>query len=247
MGQKYHLDYSVVIPIYNEEENLVDLFSEISSVLSALGKPWELIFVDDGSTDHSLSVMRTLAQQNPTIRILSFTRNCGQSNAFAAGFASATGRFVITLDGDRQNDPRDIPKLVEAIQTADLVVGWRLNRKDPSSKKIISRFSNALRRRICDDGVHDTGCSLKVFRAEALKKIKLYQGMHRFLPALFRIEGLRIVEVPVHHRERTKGISKYHFWNRSIGPLIDLCAVFWMRKRHLCYEIREDISYTRAP
>lgn len=235
--------YSVIIPIKNEEENIVDLIEELEPVMSHLGKNWELICIDDGSTDRSLSILKMLCERKPYLRIISFSQNFGQSSAFSAGFQAARGELIITLDGDRQNDPSDIPKLVAAIGDCDMVVGWRVHRQDPMQKKWISKFSNWIRSRVCQDGMHDTGCSLKIYRKEALKKIKMYKGMHRFLPALFLIEGLKIKEIPVKHRQRIRGKTKYHFLNRSIGPFLDLFAVWWMRKRALKYEIREEIDY----
>lgn len=240
-----HPKYSVIIPIKNEEENIKELISEIEPVMDGLSQPWELICVDDGSTDQSLSILQNLCKNKPYIRILSFTRNYGQSAAFDAGFKAARGDFIITLDGDRQNDPADIPKLTATIADCDLVVGWRKNRKDKFQKKIISQISNAVRSRLCQDGIHDTGCSLKVYRNQALQQIKMYQGMHRFLPALFKIEGLRVKEIPVNHRERKKGVTKYHFFNRSLGPIIDMFAVRWMHFRKLKYQIREEIGHEK--
>ncbi|MBS0623184.1 MAG: glycosyltransferase family 2 protein [Verrucomicrobia bacterium] len=236
------MEYSVVIPIHNEEENLEPLLDEIESVMVALAHPWELICVDDGSTDNSLLILKQNVQRRPYLRIVTFTRNFGQSSAFAAGFQHAKGQFVITLDGDRQNDPQDIPKLLQKAEHADLVVGWRVQRKDTFSKRWISKLSNFVRSRFCQDGIHDTGCSLKVFRTQALRQIKLYHGMHRFLPALFRIEGFSVTEVPVHHRQREKGKTKYHFWNRSLGPFLDMLVVRWMRSRHLKYQVQQEIS-----
>lgn len=238
--------YSVVIPIKNEEENITHLIEEVEPVMMKLGHPWELICVDDGSTDQSLSLLEGLCKNKPYLRVLSFQQNYGQSSAFAAGFEAAKGEFVITLDGDGQNDPQDIPKLTAMIQECDLVVGWRIDRKDPLSKKVISKISNRIRSKLCQDGVHDTGCSLKIYRASALKKIKMYKGMHRFLPALFLIEEFKVKEIPVRHRERTKGKTKYHFFNRSIGPICDMFAVYWMRRRALKHQIREEISYPKV-
>ncbi|MCH9626943.1 MAG: Dodecaprenyl-phosphate galacturonate synthase [Chlamydiales bacterium] len=235
--------YSIVIPIKNEEENIADLVAEVEPVMEELGEPWELICIDDGSTDQSLLILQDLCQQKPYLRVLTFTRNFGQSAAFAAGFEAAQGELIITLDGDRQNDPADIPKLTAAITECDLVVGWRVNRRDPWKKRIVSKLSNWVRSRLCRDEMHDTGCSLKIYRAEALRKIKMYKGMHRFLPALFKIEGFRIKEVPVNHRERAKGATKYHFFNRSIGPIVDMFVVRWMRHRALKHQIREEISH----
>lgn len=239
------MKYSIVIPIKNEEENIRDLVLEIEPVMEGLRQKWELIFIDDGSTDRSLLVLQDLCKQKPHIRILSFTHNFGQSAAFAAGFQAARGELIITLDGDRQNDPADIPKLTAAIGDSDLVVGWRVYRKDTFQKRMTSRISNWVRSRLCCDGIHDTGCSLKVYRKEALNQIKMYHGMHRFLPALFKIEGLRVKEIPVNHRERSKGTTKYHFFNRSLGPIIDMFVVRWMRHHTLRHQIREEISYEK--
>lgn len=237
------LDYSIVIPIKNEEDNIKDLIEEIEPVMKQIGRPWELICIDDGSTDKSLAILQSLCAFKPFLRVLTFTRNYGQSSAFSAGFEASKGEFVITLDGDRQNDPQDIPRLISAISDSDLVVGWRVHRRDTWKKRWISKLSNAVRSRVCKDGMHDTGCSLKIYRRSALQKIKMYKGMHRFLPALFLIEGFRIKEIPVKHRERTKGKTKYHFFNRSIGPFLDLFAVWWMRRRALHHTIREEFSH----
>jgi dolichol-phosphate mannosyltransferase len=239
------MKYSVIIPIKNEEENIKDLVQEIEPVMESLAQKWELICIDDGSTDRSLLILQDLCKQRSHMRILSFTRNFGQSAAFSAGFKAARGEIVITLDGDRQNDPADIPKLTAALTDCDLVVGWRVNRKDTFQKKIISRISNWTRSRLCADGMHDTGCSLKVYRKEALDHIKMYQGMHRFLPALFKIEGFRIKEIPVNHRERACGTTKYHFFNRSLGPIIDMFVVRWMRYHALRHQIREEITHEK--
>lgn len=235
------IQYSVVIPLKNEEDNIVDLIEELEPVMHSLNQSWELICVDDGSTDRTLHILTEQLTQKPYLRVLAFKRNYGQSSGFDAGFKAAKGKFVITLDGDRQNDPADIPKLLKAIETCDLACGARVNRRDPWSKKITSLLANFVRRRICDDGVSDTGCSLKVYRTDALRKIKMYNGMHRFLPALFKIEGLRIIEVPVNHRERTKGKTKYNFFNRSFNTIADLAAVRWMRKRRLQYQIQKEL------
>ena len=237
--------YSVVIPIHNEEENIQELVSEIEPALESLGQPWELICVDDGSTDRSLLILQELCKSKPYLRILSFKRNYGQSSAFAAGFEYAHGAFVITLDGDGQNDPSDIPQLAGAIGDYDMVVGWRVHRRDPWNKRIISKLSNWVRSRVCKDEMHDTGCSLKIYRKDSLKKIKMYKGMHRFLPALFRMEGLRVREIPVKHRERKHGVTKYHFLNRSIGPILDMFMVRWMLGRTLRHEVREEITHEK--
>ncbi len=233
------IKYTVVIPLKNEEENIVPLIFEVESVMEKIGEEWELLCIDDGSTDKTLPLLEEFALQKPFLRILSFTRNFGQSSAFSAGFENARGEFVITLDGDLQNNPEDIPKLIEKEREADLVCGWRVDRQDPKVKKITSTVSNWVRSRLCQDKMHDTGCSLKLYRKEALAKINLYNGMHRFLPALFLIEGFTVIEVPVSHRKRVKGKTKYHFFNRSLAPIVDMFVVRWMRKRKLHHEIRK--------
>lgn len=232
--------YSIIIPIKDEERNIPSLLNEIEPVMQELNEPWELICIDDGSKDKSLQLLLSLQKEKPYLKVISFVRNFGQSSAFDAGFKRAQGIYIITLDGDMQNDPRDIPKLLEQCAQYDLVCGWRHMRKDRLSKRITSKFSNKIRSKICKDNMHDTGCSLKIFKKASLDQIKLYHGMHRFFPALFRMEGFRILEVKVNHRPRTEGKSKYHFFNRSIGPIFDLFAVYWMRKRRLRYQIKEE-------
>lgn len=234
------MEYSVVIPIKNEEENLVPLIEEVEPVMQGLGGNWEMICIDDGSTDSSLACLKRLQKEKAYLRILSFSRNFGQSSGFAAGFGAAKGKWIITLDGDRQNDPADIPLLIQKREEFDLVCGWRKERKDPWHKRWTSKLSNWVRKRVCQDGMHDTGCSLKVYRKSALEEIRMYKGMHRFLPALFKIEGFSVCEVPVHHRERTQGKTKYNFFNRLLGPIMDMFVVRWMRKRHLKHEVREE-------
>lgn len=232
--------YSVVIPMKNEEENINDLIHELEPIMESLKSPWELLCIDDGSTDRTLAKLKQIAEKKPYLRILVFDRNYGQSCAFDAGFRQARGEWVITLDGDRQNDPADIPKLLVAANSHDLVCGHRVNRRDPWHKKLTSRLANFIRSRLCKDHISDTGCSLKVYRSECLKRIKMYKGMHRFLPALFKIEGFRIAEVPVNHRERLCGKTKYNFFNRSFNTISDLLAVRWMGKRHINYRIDKE-------
>lgn len=234
------IHYSIVIPLKNEEHNIADLVQELEPVMQQIGQAWELICIDDGSTDQTRAILKQLAMQKTYMRLIFFDRNYGQSSAFDAGFKAAKGEFVITLDGDRQNDPADIPKLIQEIPQCDLVCGIRLKRKDSWSKRITSKLANFVRNRLCQDGVQDTGCSLKIYRASCLKQIKMYHGMHRFLPALFKIEGFRIKETPVNHRERIKGKSNYNFFNRSLNTIADLWAVRWMRKRYLHYQIERN-------
>lgn len=232
------MEYSVIVPLKDEEANLIDLVKELEPVMHSLNKSWELICINDGSIDQTAFLLEDLQKTKPFLKVISFTKNYGQTSAFDAGFKAARGNFLITLDGDLQNDPQDIPKLLSYTDRYDLVVGWRKFRQDPFSKKIISKLANFIRSRLCQDGIHDTGCSLKVYRRTCFEKIKLFQGMHRFLPALFIIEGFKIVEVAVNHRERLKGVTKYNFFNRSFNTIADMCAVYWMRSRHLNYKIK---------
>jgi dolichol-phosphate mannosyltransferase len=234
---KLNCIYSVVIPLKNEAGNIVDLINELEPVMDNLGHPWELICIDDGSTDGTRQILNRLISQKPYLRTIFFKKNYGQSSAFDAGFKSAKGEFVLTLDGDGQNDPKDIPRLIELLSDCDLVCGIRLKRKDSFIKRLTSRLANFVRSRVCEDEVQDTGCSLKVYRKNCLQQIKMYHGMHRFLPALFKMEGFRIKQIPVNHRERLKGKSNYNFFNRSFNTIADLLAVRWMKKRHLCYQI----------
>ncbi len=235
------VEYSVVIPLKNEEENISDLIHELEPVMESLSKPWELICIDDGSQDRTFEILQNLKKQKAYLRIIKFKGNFGQSSAFDAGFRTAKGNFIITMDGDRQNDPHDIPKLLAMVGNADLVCGQRIKRKDSWNKKIISYFANKIRSRFVGDGIPDTGCSLKLYRRSCFDKIKMYHGMHRFLPALFLIEGFEIKSVPVNHRERTKGKTKYNIFNRSFNTISDMFAVSWMRKRHLKYKVEQEI------
>lgn len=233
--------YSIVIPLKNEGENLIELINELEPVMSGLKQPWEIICIDDGSTDTTRAILSQLVKQKQNLRALFFTKNFGQSSAFDAGFKAAHGEFVITMDGDRQNDPADIPRLIAIVADCDMVCGQRVRRCDPWSKKIISKLANYVRSRVCQDGVQDTGCSLKIYRAECLRQIKMYKGMHRFLPALFAIEGFRVKELPVNHRERLKGATKYNFFNRSFNTIADMWAVWWMRRRKVDYKIESEL------
>ena len=224
-------ELSVVLPVYNEEESLDPLYGALYAVLDELGKPCEIIIVDDGSSDGSPEVMERLRKKDPRIRIIRHRTNGGLSAAMGTGFRTARGGIVATMDADLQNDPRDLPLLLEKLEDADAVVGWRHERRDPAIKKMSSRFANWLRNSFIHDGIHDTGCSLKVFRRDYVRRLKMFKGMHRFLPALLQMEGARVVEVKVRHHPRRYGEAKYHLTNRLWGPLLDLFAVRWMQKR----------------
>ena len=231
---------SVVIPAFNEEPNVEACYRELVEVLERLGHPFEVVVVDDGSTDRTPEILRVLAAADPRLRLVRLRRNAGQTAALDAGFRTARGPVVVTMDADLQNDPRDIPTLLAALESADAACGWRVDRRDRWTKRVASRIANGVRRRFTGDGVHDTGCTLKAFRRTALDRLKLYRGMHRFLPALLIMERFRVVEVPVRHRPRHAGTSKYGNWGRLWVGLTDLWAVRWMARRRLAYEVEED-------
>jgi len=230
---------SVIIPVYNEEENINILLGELTGVMKGMKKDYEVILVDDGSTDRSFQVMEEMARKDRRITVIRFKRNAGQTAAFDAGFKQARGEIVITLDADLQNDPKDIPFLLEKIKDNDMVCGVRTKRMDSWIKLISSKIANYVRNRLSDEEVSDTGCSLKAYRKEYLTRIKLFNGMHRFFPTLMKMEGAKVAEVPVHHRPRRFGKSKYNIRNRLFRSFIDLLAVRWMKKRRLTYEIGE--------
>ncbi len=219
-------DLSVVIPIRNEEPNLPELYREFTETLTAFGRPYELVLVDDGSTDRSFAVLAELQAKDPRVRVIRFRRNFGQTAAFAAGFKYARGALIVTADGDLQNDPSDIPRMVEMIASgADIVCGWRKDRKDTLvTRRIPSMLANRLISWATGVRLHDYGCSLKVFRAEVVKPLKLYGEMHRFLPAIASELGVSIREVVVNHRARRHGTSKYGL-SRTIRVVLDLLTV----------------------
>jgi dolichol-phosphate mannosyltransferase len=231
---------SFVIPVFNEEENLPRLFEEITRVADGLGGDYEILFVDDCSTDGSLQVIKGLRDRHPAVKYLSFEANCGQSAALYAGFQQASGEIIITMDADLQNDPADIPHLLGYFGDYDMVNGWRHDRQDSLAKKIGSKIGNGVRNLLTFESIHDTGCSLKVMDAAMVKRIKIFKGLHRFLPTLMRLEGARVVEVKVSHRPRLHGISKYTNLRRGIEGLYDVITVRWMIKRHLKIRIKEN-------
>ncbi len=231
---------SLVVPVYNERDNLAILHAEITTALAGHGQAFEILFVDDGSTDGSDAEIRRLRVTDPRVRLVALARNSGQSAAMDAGFRRARGPVVVTLDADLQNDPADIPRLLEALEGWDAVVGRRVRRHDTFARRASSRIANAIRNRLSDENIADTGCSLKAFRREALDRVVLFEGMHRFLPTLLRIEGCRVREVPVGHRPRVRGASKYRIANRLVPAFADLLAVRWMKRRKLRYEVKDD-------
>ena len=219
---------SVVIPLYNEEDNIIPLCEEIAAVLQ--GRPYEIVLVDDKSTDQTLKRIPL----RPEIRVLEFAKNTGQSGAMYAGIHAALGEIIVLLDGDRQNDPADIPKLLAELEKGyDLVCGYRASRKDTLVKRLTSRIANTVRSRFTRDGVRDTGCTLKVLRRECREALLPFNGMHRFIPALIKGMGYRITEMPVNHRPRVAGVSKYGLGNRAIRATMDMFAVRWLLSRQI--------------
>jgi dolichol-phosphate mannosyltransferase len=224
---------SVVVPLFNEEENVPILQAELVTALSGLD--YEIIFVDDGSTD---GTVQRIALE-PRIRVVQFERNAGQSAAMYAGLQNARGAAAVLIDGDLQNDPADIPKLLAEIERgADLVCGYRAERKDTFVKRVTSRVANFVRSRFTKDGVRDTGCTLKAMRRECIAALLPFKGMHRFIPALIKGAGYRLVEVPVNHRPRKFGQSKYGLGNRALRATTDMFGVRWLLSRRLNYKVR---------
>lgn len=229
-----------MIPAHNERENFAPLLAEIARALD--GRSYEVVIVDDGSTDGSMDVLRRLQQDHPLLRIVSFESRAGQTAAFAAGFRAARGAVVITLDADLQNDPADIPRLLDALERtgATAVAGYRVGRRDTAWKRLQSIVANGVRNRLNGEAIRDTGCSLKAFRADALRSLPLFGGMHRFLPTLIKMQGGTVAEVPVSHRPRHRGVTKYGMWNRVMRSFVDALAVRWMQRRALRYRVREE-------
>jgi glycosyltransferase involved in cell wall biosynthesis len=226
------MDLSLVIPVYNEVENLRALLDEISAALDGEGIDYETIFVDDGSSDGSFELLESLRKENDHIGIIRFRRNYGQTAAFAAGFDHACGEYVVTMDADRQNDPADIPKLIARIKQddCDVVNGWRENRQDPLlMRKVPSKIANWLIATTTGVYLHDRGCSLRLFRNEVVQELNLYGEMHRFIPELCSFNGFKLAEVPVNHRPRVAGESKYGI-SRTFRVIVDLFTILFLQK-----------------
>jgi dolichol-phosphate mannosyltransferase len=225
---------SVIVPVYNEEGNVPELQQELELVLKDISH--EIVFVDDGSQD------RTVEQINRTssVRVLEFERNVGQSAAIYAGLSAGRGAILVLIDGDLQNDAHDIPRLLAEINKgADLVCGYRVKRKDSWFKRLQSRIANGVRSRFTRDGVRDTGCTLKAMRRDCLEALIPFHGMHRFIPALIKGFGYKITEIPVNHRARSRGSSKYSFGNRALNATIDMIGVRWLLRRQIKIRIKK--------
>ncbi|HEV3077857.1 MAG TPA: glycosyltransferase family 2 protein, partial [Thermoanaerobaculia bacterium] len=250
-------EISLVIPVYNEEPNLPPLAGEIRQTMQALGRPYEVLLVDDGSTDGSLATMIRLASQDPSLRVIRQARNAGQSAALDAGFRHARGAIVVTLDADLQNDPADIPLLLARLEgggsgatgeggkgaePCDVVCGVRMGRRDSWVRRLSSGIANAVRNRLTQESVTDVGCTLRACRAEYLRRIPAWKGMHRFLPTLLRMEGARIAEVGVSHRPRRFGKPKYNIRNRIWRASADLLGVRWLQSRWIDRRLAEEVE-----
>ena len=237
-------DLSIVIPVYNEEENLPPLWQEIRDALAPTGLAYEVIFVDDGSADRSAEIVRTFTEEDARARLVRLKANAGETAATDAGLKTVRGRYVVVMDADLQNDPRDIPAMLAHLDTWDAVTGWRVNRAagDSVVRRISSRIANRVHNRLSDESIQDSGCTFRAFRRECLRDLVLYTGFHRFIPTLLRMRGFRVLEVPVNHRPRRFGQSKYGIGNRAVRAFVDLLVVRWMKDRLLRYEVAEQVG-----
>jgi glycosyltransferase involved in cell wall biosynthesis len=234
------LDLSVVVPVYNELDNLEALVERVRDTLDPLGIEWELVAVDDGSTDGSGERLDQLAAAEQRLRVLHFSSNCGQSAGLDAGFRHACSSTIAILDADLQAFPEDLPSLLELLASdgVDAVVGIRADRHDSAWKRFSSRFANSVRNLLTREDIADTGCPIKVFRAEAIASVPSFDGMHRFLPTLLRMQGFEVRQLEVRHAARTAGRSKYGTWNRAVRGLRDALGVRWMQDRQLRWKLR---------
>ncbi len=237
-------DLSVVIPVYNEEENLPPLWEELRAVLEPLRLSFEVVFVDDGSRDRSAEIIRGFRERDARVRLVRLKANAGETAATDAGFKAAGGRFVVTMDADLQNDPHDIPAMLGHLEQWDAVTGWRVDRGDGDSivRRASSRIANRVRNALSEETIQDSGCTFRAFRRECLRGLVLYRGFHRFIPTLLKMRGYRVLEVPVKNRPRRFGQSKYGVMNRVFVATADLLVVRWMKNRFLRYEVAEDLG-----
>lgn len=232
---------SMVIPAYNEEENIPTLLSRVEGSLAPMGKPFEVIIVDDGSKDRTPELLRDGMQKYPWLRVLRMKKNGGQSAAFEAGFAASRGEILATIDADLQNDPEEIPRLIPMLdeQKVDMITGWRKDRQDTGFRKWQSRQANRIRNWITEETVRDSASSLKVYKAQTIKGVKLFRGAHRYFPTIVKMRGFTVYETPVKHSHRFAGTAKYGFGNRAFVGIFDLFGVRWMKKRYHTAEATE--------
>lgn len=239
---------SICVPVYNEAQNLPLLHEAIANVIDPAGTPAEIILVDDGSTDGSWAAIEALVAKDPRVRGIRFKNNCGETAASDAGLRAARGKYVMTMDADLQNDPKDIPKFLEALGRGhDCVCGTRVATRgegDNFVRVASSRIANWVRNKLSDENITDAGCTYRAFRRECVAKLKLYRGLHRFIPTLLKMEGFTVAEIPVTNNPRLHGQSKYGVWNRLFKSFRDLLAIRWMKSRLLNYQIAEELDRT---
>ena len=232
-------DFTIIVPVYNEEDNLDRVEKELSAYIEIAAKKTKILFVNDGSQDQSQSIIERICTNNEDFSFISFKENRGLSAAISAGFKNTTTELVGYIDSDLQTDPKDFNLLLEEIAEYDLVTGVRANRKDSFVKNMSSSIANGIRRSFTHDGMDDTGCPLKVIKTSYAKKIPMFKGLHRFLPAMILLQDGKIKQIPVSHFPRIAGEAKYGLWNRLLGPLIDCFAYLWMKKKYINYKIEK--------
>lgn len=230
-------EFTIIVPVYNEEDNLKRVELELSNYIKIAIKRTNILFVNDGSKDNSQQLIEEICAKNPDFSFIQFEQNCGLSAAIAAGFKNVDAELVGYIDSDLQTTPEDFNLLLKEIDEYDLVTGVRSNRKDSFVKNMSSTIANVIRRSFTHDGMDDTGCPLKVIKTEFAKNIPMFNGLHRFLPAMILLQNGKIKQIPVQHFPRIAGEAKYGLWNRLVGPLIDCFAYLWMKKKYLNYKI----------
>ena len=238
-------DISVILPCYNEEGNLRPLVAAVRAALAPLNLPYEIVITDDCSTDQSWSLLKELAAADPRVRAQRFARNSGQSAALWAGLTAARGRWLITLDADLQNDPKELPRFVAALQDHDCVCGSRVESRQQGDRFIrivSSRIANWVRNKLSGEEISDSGCCYRAFKRECIANLKFFKGMHRFMPTLIRLEGFSVVEIPISTNPRFAGQTKYGVWNRLFASFYDLLAVRWMKKRMFKFQVAERLN-----
>ena len=236
---------SLVIPCYNEQENLRPLMTAIRHSVEPLGVSYEVVVTDDCSKDRSWELLKELAAADPRIRAQRFAFNCGESAASWAGLKAARGEFLVTLDADLQNDPKDLPKFLEALKSSDCVCGTRVETRGKGDNFVriaSSRIANWVRNKLSGEKISDAGCTYRAFKRECIADVKFFKGMHRFLPTLFKIEGFTVTEIPVSNNPRFAGQTHYGVWNRLFASFYDLLAVRWMKKRMFRYVVAEKVN-----
>jgi dolichol-phosphate mannosyltransferase len=235
-------ELSLVIPAYNEQEVIGELLKRVEIALGQTGKKFEVLIVDDGSTDRTAEILKEARGTRAWLRVIRMAKNGGQSAAFAAGFGSARGEIIATIDADLQNDPEEIARLLPMLEGVDMITGWRQKRHDSGFRRFQTRFANRIRNWISQETIQDSASSLKIYRRHCLEGIYLFNGAHRFMPTLVKMRGFKVVEIPVKHSARFAGTPKYGFRNRAWRAFVDLMGVRWMKKRHLKFEAREMTS-----